>query len=74
MLYSIEEIEGGVRVKYHDGQNLCELRGGNAAVIALTFQNMSSQSEQRGDDYMAGVMAALTHSVMTRSIPDVAKL
>jgi len=70
MIYSIEEIGGGegtergVRVLFHDGQTVAELRGGNASVIALTFENLRRQDERRADDYMAGVVAGLCHMII----------
>lgn len=69
MIYSIEELnsdpERRIRVLFHDGQTVVELRGGNAAVIALTFENLKTHDEMRADDYMAGVVAGIIHTVMT---------
>ncbi len=68
MIYSIEDISDGgqpiIRVIFHDGQTAAELRGGNAGVVALTFENLRRQDERRADDYMAGVMAGLFHMIV----------
>jgi len=68
-VYILEQIEDGIKVFYVDGMFVCELRGGNVLIIAATFNNLSSRSAQRGDDYMAGVVAGLMHCQMTQSIP-----
>lgn len=65
MIYSIEEIVEGTRpafrVLFHDGQTVAELRGGNALVIAISFENLRRQDERLADEYMAGVMAGIFH-------------
>ena len=65
MIYSIEEIgEGaqpGVRVLFHDGRTVAELRGGYALVIALSFENLRRLDERLADEYMAGVIAGIVH-------------
>ena len=68
MTYSIEEIndgaERGVRVLFHDGQTVAELRGGNALVIGLSFENLRRQDERLADEYIAGVVAGICHMTM----------
>lgn len=68
MIYSIEELveetPRGIRVLFHDGQKVAELRGGNAAVIALSFENLRRQDERLADEYMGGVIAGIVHMTM----------
>lgn len=68
MIYSIEEIsdgaERGIRVVFHDGQTVAELRGGNALVIGLSFENLRRQDERLADEYMGGVIAGVCHMTM----------
>lgn len=46
------------------GEQVATLKNGVAPMIALTFMNMSGQSAQRGDDYMAGVIQGCTHMTL----------
>ena len=68
MIYRIEGIgEGapeGFRVLFHDGQTVAELRGGNALVIALSFEGLRRLDERLADEYMAGVIAGICHMTM----------
>jgi hypothetical protein len=72
MIFQIEGIEGqtfAIRIKYFNGITACELRGGSAITIATTYSNLSRHSEQRADDYISGVIAAINHCSLTRFIP-----
>lgn len=69
--YQIERIENGIRIIYYNGETACELRGGNCILIAMTFASLRKTSEQRADDYLAGVIAGLHHCTATQSIPDI---
>jgi hypothetical protein len=50
-------------VYHYSGDVIATLKDGYAAVIILSFSNMIRQG-QRGNDYMAGVMAGCTHMHM----------
>lgn len=73
MIFQVEGIEeqpnGAIRIKYFNGITACELRGGSAITIATTFSNLKRHSEQRADDYISGVVAALNHCALTQAIP-----
>lgn len=53
-----------------DGQPVVMLEGGYAEVIVMTFMNMGQHDipggGNRGDDYMAGVVAGIMHMQMLR--------
>ena len=48
-------------VHHWTGESIATLQKGNAAIIVLSYINMMNQSQQRGNDYLAGAMAGLTH-------------
>lgn len=68
-LYQLRRDADGIVIVYNfAGHQVIKLEGGAAELIVMTYQNMS-QYENRGDDYMAGVIAGCTHCSLLR--PDV---
>jgi hypothetical protein len=63
-IYSIESIAPSTVVVKQLGSVVMNLAGDNAVAIALTFTAMQKSSPQRGDDYMAGVLAACVHMIL----------
>ena len=60
-LYTLKpDADGSIIVYNFAGHQTIKLEGGSTELIALTYQNLS-QYEHRGDDYMAGVIAGITH-------------
>src|SRR5262245_8503534 len=70
-MYTIEVTNSGIRI-YLAGEFCTELNGGNAVLIGLTFRNSSADPHpERGQDYLAGAIAALNHCATTQTIPAV---
>ena len=75
MIFLIELIEGKqdeIRIKYINDVIACELRGGSALSISLTYDSLKRHSEQRADDYISGVVAGINHCAITGQAPKVA--
>lgn len=51
------------------GDPVATLKGGMSGPIALCYVNMSGQDQQRGDDYMAGVIHGCTHMTLLNQAP-----
>lgn len=74
MIYEIHPIEegnlqAGIRVWNCAAQayvlQLKDKDGlGMTLLIAMTFKNLQQQSQQRADDYMAGVLIGVTHCIV----------
>jgi hypothetical protein len=67
-LYQVEEKcdERGQPywVLHMTGEPVATFKDGNAALIMLSFMNMSRINPQRGDDYLSGVIAGCCHMTL----------
>lgn len=71
-MYRIENIDGKpseIRIFNGDSFFVAELRGGNTLNIAGQFAALQRVDEKRADDYMAGIVSALTHCSMVNEVP-----
>ena len=46
------------------GEQVIKLEGGSAELIVMSYLNMCTLGEHRGDDYMAGVIQGIIHCMM----------
>lgn len=65
-IYQLKRDADNSIIVYQVGNQVIKLEGGFADVIVMTYQNMSTLGEHRGDDYMAGVIAGIMHCHMLR--------
>lgn len=70
--FTEEDGTPGLRLRYEGGALVCVLRGGLVPLIAMTYLNLKSYSDQRASDYVAGISNTLVHIAMTGTIPGIA--
>ena len=66
-LYQLKRDADGIVLVFNAaGYQMFKLEGRFSDVILMTYANMCSKSQTRGDDYLAGVMAGIMHMQMLR--------
>ena len=70
-MYEVELTPGRVTV-FLMGETIMTITGGNALLIGLTYNNLHSNDEKRGQDFTHGVLMGINHVAMTGGLPVVA--
>jgi hypothetical protein len=71
-IYEVEPTPGdsqGILVRFYNGDKVAELHGGLAMMIGLSFSNLMMTNPLRAHEYMAGVIAGLTHDILRGAFP-----